>query len=89
MAGLQNRQDDPLCGTMKRSEEDFKRYKEAEAKALEWLSQMKATNANPVDMELALLVAVYELHKGSLPAGTVTRVIQGHLATLESYYGGS
>jgi hypothetical protein len=73
---------------MKKSEEDFQRYKVAEAKALEWLAQMKATDANPVDVELALLVAVYELHKGSLPAGTITRVIQGHLPTLESYYSG-
>lgn len=73
---------------MKKGEEDFNRYKVAEAKALEILGQMKQTGANPVDIELALLVAVFELHKGTLPSGTITKVVQGHLETLESYYAG-
>lgn len=73
---------------MKKDEENFNRYKVAETKALELLEQMKQTGANPVDIELALLVAVFELHKGSLPTGTITRVVQGHLDTLASYYTG-
>ena len=70
------------------SEAAFERYKKAESKALEILGEMRATGAGNVDIELALLVAVFELHKGKLPAGTISKVINGHLETLEPYYGG-
>ena len=70
------------------SEEAFNRYKKAEAKSLEILQQMKAASSSSVDIELALLVSVYELHKGKLPAGTISNIIRGHMETLENYYGG-
>ncbi len=74
---------------MKNSQEEaFKKYKKAETKALEILNSMKATGAGSVDIELSLLVAIYELHKEKLPAGTISNIVKGHLNTLEPYYGG-
>lgn len=66
--------------------ENFNDYKRAEKKALELLAEMKATTPKSVDIELALLVAVFELHKKSLPAGTVASIIQGHLNQLVPHY---
>jgi hypothetical protein len=70
------------------TDQNFLDYKKAEKKALEIVAAMKATSAKKVDIELALLVAVFELHKGSLPASTVASIIQGHVQTLLPYYGG-
>lgn len=67
-------------------DENFQDYKKAERKALELLAAMKAVSAKKVDIELALLVAIYELHKGSLPAATITSIIQGHLKQLSPHY---
>ncbi|MFW6353711.1 MAG: hypothetical protein ACOC3I_04925 [Verrucomicrobiota bacterium] len=68
------------------TEENFKDYKKAEAKALELLAEMKQTSARKVDIELALLVAVFELHKGTFPAEHIARIVQGHLETLVPFY---
>ena len=69
------------------AEQNFIDYKKAERKALEIVSAMKATTPKKTDIELALLVAIFELHKGSIPAETVGAVIQGHLKTLLPFYG--
>lgn len=69
------------------TDENFKDYKRAEKKALELLAAMKAATPKKTDIELALLVAVFELHKGSLPAGTIVSIIQGHLKQLADFYG--
>jgi hypothetical protein len=69
------------------SEENFKGYKQAEKKALELLAAMKSTSPKKVDIELALLVAIFELHKGDLPADTIGAIVQGHLKTLLTFYG--
>jgi len=69
------------------TEENFHDYKKAETKALEILAEMKSVNARKVDTELALLVAIFELHKGTLPAETIARIVQGHLETLVNFYG--
>lgn len=50
---------------------------------------MKAVSAKTADIELALIVAVFELHKNSLPPATVSAIIQGHIQTLLPFYGGS
>ena len=68
------------------AEENFSDYKKVERKALERLAAMKAATPKKVDIELALLVAVFELHKGALPPDTVAAIVQGHLKTLLSYY---
>lgn len=68
------------------TEQNFHDYKRAEKKALEIVAAMKAASAKTVDIELALIVAVFELHKGSLPAETVGGVIQGHIKQLLPHY---
>ncbi|MEO6875792.1 MAG: hypothetical protein ABI222_13320 [Opitutaceae bacterium] len=69
------------------ADENFKDYKKAEKKALELLAAMKAVSPRKNDIELALLVAIFELHKGQLPAETVGAIVQGHLRTLLPFYG--
>jgi response regulator RpfG family c-di-GMP phosphodiesterase len=64
----------------------FLNYKLAEKKALEIVATMKAANPNKVDIELALLVAVFELHKDTVPSATIAAVIQGHLKQLVPHY---
>ncbi|GAB1487670.1 hypothetical protein MASR2M8_01110 [Opitutaceae bacterium] len=64
----------------------FQNYKQAERKALDILAQMKSAGTNKVDIELAFLVAVFELHKGTAPAATVAAIVQGHLKQIVPYY---
>ena len=68
------------------TEENFHDYKKAEKKALEILAQMKAVTPKKVDIELALLVAIFELHKGSVPPETIGAIVQGHLRQLLPHY---
>jgi len=67
-------------------EQNFADYKNAEAKALEILAQMKAASPKKVDIELALLVALFELHKGVLPPENIGKIVEGHLQTLVPFY---
>lgn len=69
------------------TEQNFLDYKRAEKKALELLAEMKKVTPKKNDIELALLVAIFELHKGSIPASTVGAIIQGHLKELLPFYG--
>lgn len=71
------------------TDQNFLDYKNAEKKALAILAEMKATSPKKVDIELALLVAIFELHKGALPAATIANIVQGHLKTLQPFYGGA
>ncbi|MEY4939676.1 MAG: hypothetical protein RIQ93_1411 [Verrucomicrobiota bacterium] len=68
------------------AEQNFIDYKKAEKKALEILVEMKTTTPKKVDIELALLVAIFELHKGTLPAETIGAIVQGHLKQLLPHY---
>jgi hypothetical protein len=68
------------------TDENFKDYKQAEHKALEILREMKAVSAKKTDIELALLVAVFELHKATLPAATIASIMQGHIKQLVPHY---
>lgn len=67
-------------------DQNFQNYKKAEKKALELVAEMKTASTNKVDIELALLVAVFELHKGTAPAATVASIIQGHLKQIVPHY---
>lgn len=76
-----------LAGVMPAAnEQNFHDYKRAEAKALEIMRAMKTSTPRTVDIELALLVAIFELHKPSLPGPTVAKIIQGHLDVLSQHY---
>jgi hypothetical protein len=68
------------------TEENFKYYKKAETKALEILAEMKATTPKKTDIELALLVAFFELHKDEMPAQAIGKIVQGHLNQIVPYY---
>ena len=68
------------------NQENFKYYKKAESKALEILAEMKATTPKKMDIELALLVAIFELHKSEMPAEAISNIVLGHLETVEPYY---
>ena len=68
------------------TEQNFQDYKRAERKALEIVAAMKAESAKKVDIELALVVAIFELHKGTLPAETIGAIVQGHLKQLLPHY---
>jgi len=67
-------------------EQNFEDYKKAEAKAIELLGEMEKVSPKKVDIELALITAVYELHRGKLPPATVAKIIQTHLQTLTPFY---
>lgn len=67
-------------------EANFSDYKKAETKALEILKEMRQTSVRPMDIELALLVAIFELHRGSLKSENIVRIIEGHLETLGPFY---
>ena len=69
------------------TEQNFFDYKNAEKKALEILAEMKAASPKKVDIELALLVAIFELHKRELPAETIGAIIHGHIKQLLPHYG--
>lgn len=68
------------------TDENFKDYKQAERKALDILREMKAVSAKKTDIELALLVAVFELHKATLPAETIASIMRGHITQLVPHY---
>ncbi|MEM1221900.1 MAG: hypothetical protein AAGH40_03995 [Verrucomicrobiota bacterium] len=68
------------------TEENFKYYKKAESKALAIMTEMKATTPRKMDIELSLLVAIFELHKGELPAEAIGKIIAGHLEQVIPYY---
>ncbi len=69
------------------NEENFQTYKQAEKKALEIVAEMKSVNVKKTDIELALLVAVFELHKGTMPPETIGAIVQGHLKQIIPFYG--
>ena len=68
------------------TEQNFQDYKQAEKKALEIVAAMKSASPKKTDIELALLVAIFELHKGSLPPQTVGNIVQGHLKQIIPFY---
>lgn len=77
----------PRFGRMSAAtDQNFQDYKRAEAKALEIMRAMKAAAPRTVDIELALLVAIFELHKATLPGPAVAKIIKGHLEVLENHY---
>ncbi|KXU37702.1 hypothetical protein AXK11_00260 [Cephaloticoccus primus] len=74
---------------MAATEESFKDYKRVEKKALELLAEMRRAagpGGQKVDIELALLVAIFELHKDELPPQTIGSIVQGHLKQIIPYY---
>ncbi|MCF3649056.1 hypothetical protein [Synoicihabitans lomoniglobus] len=71
------------------TDRNYDDYKATEKKALELLAAMKAVSPKKADIELALLVAIFELHKGALPASAVQKIINGHLGVIVPHYAAS
>jgi len=67
-------------------EQNFADYKKAEKKALELVAAMKSSSPKKADIEVALLVALFELHKGQTDPATVGKIIQSHLETIVPFY---
>lgn len=67
-------------------EQNFADYKDAEKQALAIVAEMRKTSPKKTDIELALLVALFELHKGETPPSTVGKIVQSHLETLVPFY---
>lgn len=67
-------------------EQNFADYKLAETKALEIVAAMKSTSPKKPDIEVALLVALFELHRGETDPATVGKIVQSHLETLVPFY---
>ncbi|NBB80013.1 MAG: hypothetical protein GVY36_11315 [Verrucomicrobia bacterium] len=65
---------------------NFNDYKKAENQAVEILRKMKTASVKPLDIELALLVAIFELHRDRLPADQIGGIVRKHLETLEPFY---
>lgn len=68
------------------SEKNFEDYKRAEEKALQIVKEMQGTSAKKTDIELSLLVALFELHKKELAPGHIAKIVQGHLNELVRFY---
>ncbi len=68
------------------TDENFQDYKKAERKALELVAAMKTASAKTNDIELALLVAIFELHKGALPPETIAAIVQEHINQIIPFY---
>lgn len=67
-------------------DQNFKDYKRAEEKALQIVAEMQSVNAKSTDIELALLVAVFVLHKDSLPAIQIGSIVNAHVQQLIPFY---
>lgn len=68
------------------TDRNFEHYKATEKKALELLAALKSVTPKKADIELALLVAIFELHKDTLPATAVQKIITGHLGVIVPHY---
>lgn len=68
------------------TEENFKDYKKAENRALEIVTAMKSASMKKNDIELALLVAIFELHKGTLSPETIGEIVRNHLKEIIPFY---
>lgn len=68
------------------AEENFQDYKKAERKSLEIVTAMKTASAKTNDIELALLVAIFELHKDALHPEHIGGIIQDHLKQIIPFY---
>ncbi|KAF0095391.1 MAG: hypothetical protein E1N59_886 [Puniceicoccaceae bacterium 5H] len=70
----------------KAQEAAFEAYKRVEEQAMRIVAEMKSQSPKKVDIELALLTALFELHKNTLPPRTIGKIVQGHLDTLVPFY---
>lgn len=68
------------------SQESFDNYKKCEAQAIEIARQMSETGHKIEDMEIALIAAIFELHKGKTLPHTVAKIINNHVSNIGGFY---
>jgi len=67
----------------------FRKYKEVEGDALRISSELQQKSAKLVDVELALLAAIFVAHRErdpNMPPEQVAQIIQGHVQQLIPFF---
>ena len=66
--------------------ETFEKYKAAETDALRISKEMEAAGHRVEDIEIALLTAIFEAHRGKTLPHTVAKIINNHVSNIGGYY---
>lgn len=68
--------------------ETFEKYKAAEKDALRISQEMLAAGHRIEDVEISLLTAIFEAHRGKTLPHTVAKIINNHVSNIGGYYVG-
>jgi hypothetical protein len=68
------------------SEDAFNNYKDTEKLALKIAGDLQASGAKVEDIEIALITAIFVMHKGKLLPHRIANIIKSHADTLVSYF---
>lgn len=71
------------------NEEAFEQYKKVEKEALRMASELMEQSAKVVDIEVAMIAAIFLVHRKrspNLPPEQVARIIQGHAEQLIPFF---
>ena len=66
--------------------ETFEKYKAAEKDALRISQEMAAGGHQVEDIEIALLTAIFEAHRGKTLPHTVAKIINNHVSNIGGFY---
>ena len=68
------------------NQEKFDNYKKAESQAIDIARQMNESGHKIEDIEIALIAAIFECHKGKTLPHTVAKIINNHVSNIGGYY---
>ena len=68
------------------TEDAFNNYKETEKLALKITGDLQASGAKTEDIEIALITAIFIMHRGKLLPHRVANIIKTHTDTLVPYF---
>ena len=68
--------------------ETFEKYKAAEKDGLRISKEMQDAGHRVEDIEIALLTAIFEAHRGKTLPHTVAKIINNHVSNIGGYYVG-
>lgn len=71
---------------MENKEDTFAKYKAAEKDGLRIAREMEAAGHRVEDIEIALLTAIFETHRGKTLPHTVAKIINNHVSNIGGYY---
>lgn len=66
--------------------ETFENYKKCEKQALEIAETLTQSGHRIEDIEIALIAAIFEAHKGKTLPHTVAKIINNHVSNIGGYY---